>query len=110
VAFPQNPNLLYDFTSPIIGEIVLTGPQTAAFNTYFYGIRKAAPFDQIVFIGRSWGETRFTGPRELESIHHFELYLPAADTNGDGLPEDKGYLINEFVVTTRDTRIPPPAR
>ena len=108
VAFPQNPDLLYDLNTPLIGEIVQTGPHTAAFNAYWYSIKKAAPFDQIVFIGRSWGEARFTGPGNLEATHHFELYLPNADTNGDGLPE--GSPIIQFVLTTQETRIPPPER
>ena len=93
-----------DFTTPIIGEIVQTGHDTAAFNTYWYGIKD----NLIVYIGRSWGETRFTGPRTLESTHHFEIYLPDADTNGDGLPELS--FVNAFVLTTHDTRVPAPVR
>ncbi len=107
VGFPQNPLLPFDFHSPFIGEITQTGPETANFNTYWYEIRNG-PINEIVAIGRSWGETRFVEPGKAESTHHFEFYLPSADTNGDGIPE--GSPIAQFTVTTVDTRIPPPVR
>ncbi len=107
VGFPQNPLLPFDFHSPFIGEMVQTGPENAVFNTYWYEIRNG-PTNEIVAIGRSWGEAKFVEPGKAEAIHHFEFYLPSTDTNGDGIPE--GSPIAQFTVTTTDTRIPPPVR
>jgi hypothetical protein len=106
VAFPQNPQLLSDFNSPIIGEVVMTGPHTVEFNTFWYAIKKGSPVNSIVFIGRAWGEGRFLAPGKSEFTHNFEIYLPSADTDGDGLPE--GAPVNTFTVTTLDTRVPSP--
>ncbi len=107
VGFPQNPLLPYDFYTPIIGEIVQTGPNTAVFNSHWYYIVKGQ-INQIVAIGRNFGEVEFMESGKSEGTHHIEIYLPSADTNGDGIPE--GSPITQFTVTTVDTRIPPPAR
>lgn len=111
VAFPQDPRLPHDFATPIIGEAVQTGPNTAAFNSYWYAIKKASspPYiDQIVFIGRAWGQARFLGPDKAEHTDNFGIYLPTADTNNDGLPEHPPILT--FTTTTLDTRIPSPVQ
>jgi hypothetical protein len=102
VGFPDG--LDVDFTTPIIGEIVKTGPHTAAFNSYWYEIKNY----QIVEIGRAWGESEFVKPGMAEVTHHFEIYLSAADGDGDGLPDPGSEPILEFTATTHDRRIPSP--
>jgi hypothetical protein len=100
VAFP-NP-IAHDRTTPLLGEVVQTGPDTAAFNSIWYGLNQGV----VVFIGRSWGTVRFLGPGKAEVQHNFELYLPSADVDGDGLPD--GPPAAAFSVTSQDTRVPSP--
>jgi hypothetical protein len=51
-------------TTPLIGELVMTGPATAKFTSVWYGRMPAAgPLNaSIVYIGMNQGEVRFTGP------------------------------------------------
>jgi hypothetical protein len=100
VAFP-NP-IAHDRTTPLLGEIVQTGPDTAAFNSIWYGLNQGV----VVFIGRNGGTVRFLGPGKAEVQHNFELYLPSADIDGDGLPD--GPPAAAFGVTSLDTRVPSP--
>jgi hypothetical protein len=104
IGFP-NSLLPSDFSSPIIGEMVQTGPNTASFNSYWYSI-KDGPIRQIVSIGRSYGTATFLEQGVVEGEHNFQIFLPSADADGDGFPE--GMPIKEFTVTTLDTRIPSP--
>lgn len=103
VAFPQS-ILAFDFASPIVGEMVQTGPDTVAFSSVWYHIVRSSPVDQIVLVGTARGEGRFTAPGQVEATHHFAFYLPSADTNGDGLPE--GAPVATFDAMTMDTRVP----
>jgi hypothetical protein len=101
-----------DFNSPIIGEVVMTGSDTFEFNTYWYAIKKGIPpaVNQIVHIGRAYGEGRSLSPGKVEFTHNFEIYLPAQDADGDGLPDPGQTPVRTFTVTTIDTRIPSPVR
>jgi hypothetical protein len=103
VGFPPDPLLPHDFSSPIIGEIIQTGPDTAEFNSYWYGIKKDV-INKIVYIGRVHGKITCLEPGLLEVEHNFQIFLPGADLNGDGFPE--GMPVKEFKAVTRDTRIP----
>ncbi|MEJ2108549.1 MAG: hypothetical protein P8Z37_01290 [Acidobacteriota bacterium] len=104
VAFP--PAMDYDFLTPLIGEAVKTGPDTASFDSIWYAIRKGDPVDGIVFIGRSWGEVRSVEPGKSETTHHFEIYLPDTAQDWDGIPN--GEPIFTFTAYTQDTRLPGP--
>jgi hypothetical protein len=105
VGFPDDTEIEIDSTTPIIGEIVKTGSHTAVFNSYWYGINRIYG---IVEIGRSWGEIEFVEPGRTEVTHHFEIYLPDADGDGDGLPDPGSEPIITFTATTHDRRIPSP--
>ncbi len=105
VAFPStNPSLAADFSSAITGEVIQTGPDTLADNSLTYAIRKASPVNQIVSVAMASGEGRWLGPDKIEWTIHFAIYLPSADTNGDGIPE--GDPVTTFDATTVDTRVP----
>jgi hypothetical protein len=100
VGFPGG--IPHDRTTPVIGEIRQTGPDTTAFNTMWYGLNQGV----VVFIGRAWGTARYLGPDRAEGHHNFEIYLPSADVDGDGLPD--GPPAAAFSVTSQDTRVPSP--
>jgi hypothetical protein len=109
VGFGQGTDTGSDFATPLLGEFIMTGPDTAAFNSYWYGVKTGKP-DQIVSIGRSWGETKSTGPGKSETTYHFEIYPANADNDRDGFPDAGAVPIKQFTVTSEDTRIPPPER
>jgi len=106
IGFPGNPYLPSDFNTPIIGEMVQTGPKTVEFNSYWYGIIEGE-INQIGHIGRSYGTGTVLEPGKIEVEHNFQIFLASADVDGDGFPE--GPPIDEFTVTTMDTRMPSPA-
>ncbi len=113
VAFPKLVD--YDFPSALLGVAVQTSPSTAAFNSVWYLIKKGSPVDHIVAIGTARGEIRSVGQGKSETLYHFAFYLPSADADGDGLPDDTdgdGVVdaapIAAFNVTTMDTRVPLP--
>lgn len=96
-----------DFVSPIIGEVVMTGRDTAVFNSVWYGIKKGFPFDQIVFIGMNKGQLRFTGPGKAEGTHNLVFYDPSSDKDGDGLPDPgETPVLSIPTATTVETRLP----
>lgn len=91
----------------------MTGPDTAKFNSVWYGLKTMPPGSplsaQIVYIGVNKGEIKFTGPGKLTGSHHIAYYLPTSDVDGDGLP-DPGTtpVIGPIPLTTFDTRLPEP--
>jgi hypothetical protein len=101
-----------DYFTPFAGEAVMTGPDTARFTGVGYGIKKVVPsesypfWEQVVLICVTSGEIQFTAPGKVETTHHIADYLPAADADGDGLP-DAGQT--PFLclppTTTLDTRV-----
>ena len=105
--FPQttSPDV---FSSPLLGECVMTSPDTAKCCVIWYNIQRGNPSNQIMYIGTVNSEIRFVRPGSAEVTHHFALYPPGSDTDGDGIP-DEGSPTNAFTVTTRDTRLPQPA-
>ncbi len=100
------------FVTPLIGEVVQTGPDTAAFNAYWYSISQGGPgqFDQVVTIGTVSGVARYLAPGKAELTDDFKIYLASADADGDGFPDEGSSPVATFTVTTVDTRIPSPAR
>jgi hypothetical protein len=108
---PSQPmNVAYNTT--FLDEVVQTGPDTASFNAYWYNVKQggAGALNQILSIGRIWGEVMFVAPGKSEVTDHFEIYLPSADADGDGIPDEGSSPIASFLVTTQDTRIPPAVR
>ncbi len=105
VPFPGVPG---DYMTPIMGEVIQTGPDTAVDNTIWYHLQKASPVDQIVAIGTAKGEWQWLGPNKVATTVHFAIYAVNADTDGDGLPEPDAVPIATFTVTTVDTRVPLP--
>ena len=95
------------FSSPLIGECVLTGPDTARCFVLWYNIQKGNPVNQILYIGTVNSEVTRLGPGSFEVTHHFAIYPPNADADGDGIPET-GSPTKTFAVTTHDTRVPQP--
>lgn len=59
--------------------------------------------DQVVLIGMSTGGGRRIGPDRAEGTHHFAIYLPGADADGDGILEGEPFVT--FEATSVDTRL-----
>lgn len=95
------------FASPLIGECVVTGPDTAKCFVLWYNIQRGNPLSQILYIGTVNSDVAWLGPGSFEVTHHFAIYPPGADADGDGIPET-GLPMNTFTVTTHDTRLPQP--
>ena len=94
VQVPLGPSVLIptlfpdmEYYSPMVGQVVMTGPDTSEFTAVWYGMKKAFPFNKIVFIGVNSGQGRFTGPGKAENTNHLAFYAPSADADGDGLPD-----------------------
>ena len=101
-----------DSSSPILVNLVMTGPDTGSFYAVWYGLKKLGDFDpvtnKIVMIGVVTGELTFVGPGKAEGSHHFKLYRPDQDKDKDGFPDEDEEPEYAFSATTVDTRLPMP--
>jgi hypothetical protein len=98
-----------DKTSPLLIDVVMTGSDTAKFNSIWYGLKAASggmTTAEVVYIGVNWGELKFVAPNKTEGTHHIEFYLPSADADHDGLPDPGAVPIGGAQVHTVDTRLP----
>jgi hypothetical protein len=76
-----------EYYSPMVGQVVMTGPDTTEFTVVWYGMKKGFPFNQVVCIGVNSGQGKFTGPGKGMNTNHLAFYAPSADADGDGLPD-----------------------
>ncbi len=77
----------YEYMSPMVGHARMTGPDTVEFTAVWYGMKKAFPFNKIVFIGVNSGHGVYTGPGKAVYTNHLAFYAPETDGDGDGLPD-----------------------
>jgi hypothetical protein len=101
-----------DSASPILINIVMTGPDTASYYAIWYGLKDLGPdsplTNEIVLIGVVKGEFQFIAPGKMSGTHNFEIYQPTADADNDGLPDEGVVAACMFPASTVDTRLPMP--
>ena len=101
-----------DFDSPILVEIVKTGPRTASYYSIWYALKDLDANQDITrvitMIGVVTGELEFVEPGKTVGTHKFALYRPDQDIDGDGFPDEGQTTPYEFELTTMDTRLPAP--
>jgi len=101
-----------DSNSPILVNMVMTGPDTASYYSIWYGLKNLGPSSpvttKIVLIGVVTGELNFVGPGKALGTHNFALYFPTQDADGDGFPDEGETTPFVFQLTTVDTRLPLP--
>lgn len=92
-----------------VGEAVMTGPDTANYSMVGYSRTKLdppTPFQQqVVVIWVDSGQIKFTGPGKAQVTHRVAYYHPAADADGDGLPDPGQSPVVCLPATTLDTRV-----
>ncbi len=97
--------------SPLIGNAILTGPDTLRFNSVWYGIVDLPPgapvSGLIVSIGVNTGDAKLIDGR-WHATHHIASYSPESDADGDGLPDAGTSPLDVVTVHTIDTRLPLP--
>jgi hypothetical protein len=101
-------NELADSQSPFLIDIVATGPDTAQFNSVWYGLKETVggvTTAEVVYIGVDWGELKCVAPGKSELTHNIEFYLPDADGDNDGYPDPGAIPIGGAQVHTVDTRL-----
>jgi hypothetical protein len=107
----------YDRISPLLVDIEVTGPESASYNSIWYGMKDleleppvpvGTPNSELVLIGVAKGTIAYMGPGKATAVHSFEWYFPAQDGDGDGLPDAGEDPVLTFQLTTVDTRLPSP--
>jgi hypothetical protein len=100
-----------DMTSPLLIDVVITGPDTAKFNSIWYGIKKVKGLGttaEVIYIGVNQGELKRVAPNKSEGTHNILFYLASADADHDGLPDPGATPVGGATVHTIDTRLPSP--
>lgn len=110
VGFYSALDTMIDETSPLLIDVVMTSPDTATFNSVWYGLRKVpGPVlsAEIVYIGVNRGELKFVAPGKAEGTHNISYYWADSDGDGDGFPDPGAVPIDPVptVVHTVDTRL-----
>lgn len=81
---------MVDGTSPLLIDVVMTSPDTATFNSVWYGIKKGSngvTSAQIMYIGVNRGQLKFVAPGKSEGTHTIAYYWPESDADNDGFPD-----------------------
>jgi hypothetical protein len=96
--------------SPLIGECAVAAPGTATCFVMWYSVLKGGPgrFDTLIAIGTVTSEMTFVAPARGVVTHHFAIYSPDQDADGDGFPDPGQVPRQTFSVTSHDTRLPKP--
>lgn len=76
-----------EYASPMVGQAVMTGPDTLQFASVLYGMKKDVPFNQVVCIILNNGEGKIIQPGKSVYTNHLAFYYPSADADHDGLPD-----------------------
>lgn len=101
-----------DSQSPILVNLVMTGPDGGIYNSIWYGLRDLGPAslltNEIVLIGTTTGTFEFVSSGKMHGTHNFALYTPDADADGDGFPDEAAEPVCAFEMNTVDTRLPMP--
>ena len=103
-----NPNLFpdWEYNTPSVGEMVMTGPDTVQFTGHWFGMKKGFPFNQVVLIGLNSGSAKLTESGQWLASCRLALYAPSADADGDGLPDPGQDPIVCVPSTVLCTRVP----
>jgi len=116
VGFYSALDKLTDETSPLLIDVVMTGPDTATFNSVWYGIKH---YDEetalekqvsgyIVYIGVNRGTLKYTSPDRADGTHNI-CYFDAATSDidpADGFPDATAVpFFCPDTVYTVDTRL-----
>lgn len=100
-----------DSFSPLLVDVVVTGPKTAKFSSIWYGLRKlnASTYThEIAYIGMNHGTLTSVGPGKVMGMHHLDYYLPIQDADGNGLPDPGQQPVASVEFQTDETRLPSP--
>jgi hypothetical protein len=70
------------------GELVMTGRNEAKGTAIWWGLKDTVPgIKQVVYIGVCSFNVSFTAPGKAQVTSLMKFYDPAADADGDGLPD-----------------------
>jgi hypothetical protein len=99
-----------DAVSPLLIDLVMTGPTTGTFNSVWYGLKKGptsvGTTAEIIYIGVNHGDINMVAPGKSKNTHNIAFYGPESDEDHDGLPDAGAQpLAPPIVVHTEDTRL-----
>jgi hypothetical protein len=98
-----------DHLSNPIGQAVRTGLNTYELTLISYGTKKAelpGMLPEIVYIYVVYGKGVLTGQNTMEGEGTDSFFLPSADADGDGLPDEGAEPIYCFPYALTAKRVP----
>jgi hypothetical protein len=94
------------YLTPLVGEAAITSPKTGSYTALSHAMKVGAQGPEVVYTLVSYGRIVKTGPGQVGVKHHFHIYLPSQDADGDGIPRQSQTPADCIQVHSLDTRIP----
>ncbi len=94
------------YLTPLVGEATITSQKSATYTALLYAMKVGDGGPEVVYTLMSFGQILKTGTGRLDVKHHFHIYLPSQDSNGDGIVRQSETPYLCIPVQSVDTRVP----
>jgi len=94
------------YLTPLVGEAAIASQKSATYTALLHAMKVGEAGPEVVYTLMSFGQILKTGPGRVEVKHHFHIYLPSQDSDGDGIVRQSETPYLCIPVQSIDTRVP----